>query len=209
MATTIEHSNIAAAAEDPVPEDVFGGRLDTENFQKTPHCIYLFYIGQKDQGTGFNRILHYYDRGDADPIDTPAKLEQRLGALIRNAREPNVSNQYPPPHGSDWRDVVLDRISYVAIAFDFPMTTEPTFSVKYNNGPHHSFYDGRMLEIEGCKVGVCVNQLKSDAGGTPMGRETQPFLFDLVSTPAITWEGMVQWPESGGTNQGPGAPPPE
>jgi hypothetical protein len=196
-------------ADTEVPGNVFDRKLGTPNFRKIPHCIYFFYIGQKDTVSTFNKILHYYDRGDEHPIDTPAKLQQRIGALVRNAREPNRTNQFPPPIGETWKHIVFDRISYVAFALDFPMTTQPTFSASHRPAPNHTFYDGEVIEVEGCKVAICVNHMKKEAQGTALGRERQEFVFDLVTNPGITWEGMPLYPHSGGTNTGPAAPPPE
>ena len=195
-------------AEASATSDVFEPRLHTEGFEKIPHCVYFFYIGEKIPGTTYNKILHYYDPGDDQPIDTPAKLEAKVAALIRNAREPNTSNQYPPPIGAAWNYVVMDRISYVAFAFDFAMTSGPEFAVYHGEDPNHSFFDAALTNLEGCPVVYCVNHMKRAPGGIALGQERQEFRFELITVPAITWEGMPLLPDSGGTNTGGGVPPP-
>lgn len=205
---TNQKSGGRSFAEPAIADNIREPKLGSPNFDKPPHSIYFFYIGDKIQGTTWNRILHYYDHGDDQPIDSLDKLRTKISPLIINAREPSEGNQFPPPIGAGWRHVVLSRISWVVIAFDFPITQGPEVSIYHGRNANHSFYDGDFITIEGCKVVYCINHLKRAPRGVPLGHERQDFRFELITVPAITWEGMPQLPDSGGTNTGPGTSPP-
>lgn len=193
-------------AEAPAQSNVYEEKRGKPNFNKLPHCIYFFHVGPPDPATGESRILHYYDRGDDQPIDTDEKLQARLGALIRNAREPNESNRRPPPYGADFKFMVMDRVSYVAFAFDFEVTGTPTMDV---SPPNHSFFDARYLRVEGCDMLACINHMKGGPNGANLGHASRPFNFRLITNPPILLRGGGRPDDSGGTNTGPRVPPPE
>lgn len=193
----------------PLTETVKEKKYGRFKYRKTPHCIYFFYIGEKDPTTKWNKIIHYYDRGDDKAINTKEELYQRISDLIVNARK-EEQFQFPPPNGAGWSRIVLDRISYVVFAFDFKLTSGPEFEAYSGNNPNHSFFDGEVTTLQGCKVAYCINHLKASPGGDPLGREGQPFRFEFKTVPEIDWYGKKgRLPDSGGTNTGPGASPPD
>ena len=203
--TTTSVQNGRKAAGQSGPDDVYQKKLGTPGFAKIPHCIYFFYIGPADPETGYNPIFHYYDRGDNRPIDTAERLKEKIAALIRNAREPNLDNQAPGPIGDNWKYVWMERISYVVFAFDFEMRERPLLTAYHGRNPTHSFFDAQPMRIEGCEVIACINHLKA-ADGRPLNG-SEKFAFDLITDPPLDWPGKDRLPDSGGTNTGPGVPP--
>lgn len=190
---------MAEQSDAQVQQDtVYQPKLGSAGYELIPYSIYFFHIGPR-QGR-FNVVRHYFDRGGADPI-LPEMLLERLGALVTNAREPNQENRRPLPIGADFGYIVMERIAYVAFAFDFTMTKPPELRIRQQNGQNVSFFDAQLMNVEDCPVIVCVNHMKELNGGV------QPFLFDLVTEPAVTWRTQTSVPDSGGTSTGPHPPP--
>ena len=204
------------------PSDIADDDLHTEvlgkydQFGKRPHCIYFYYIGPLDidpsKTEHYNKILHYYDPGDANPL-TDETLQAKIEYLIENAKK-NLRDQRPPPNGENWKYVVWNRISYIVFAIDIPDVKfgehQLKMDQKFGGSQNWSFFDATESRlVNGCTVITCINHMKSDSSFTEIGNDAQYFHFDLGTVPELQWEGKTRYPDSGGTNTGPPIGPPD
>lgn len=193
------------------PDDPHNQKVGKEpKFDKYPHCIYFYYIGELDSD-GYNPIFHYYYPGDKTPID-PAGLQTKIRALITNAKDNDLPDQLPPSIGENWKFVVWERISYIVFAIDIPGIVlgpkQLAFTQQPNSTYNWSFFDAQPATlIDGCTVITCINHMKADSAFKELEYAKQYFHFDLQTDPELQWP-KDRYPDSGGTNMGPPIGPP-
>ena len=202
---TIQQSSRALARAD----DPYLQKVGAYPYEKYPCCVYFYYVLKAD-ADGYSEVRHYCHGGNGQPL-MPTDAEAIVGQLIDNARQPR-QHQLPPQTGENWKFVVWDRISYVAIFIDDPTVSIPAnvldITTDYYGTDNHSFFDAWQQPMKNATAILCIDHMKADQQGTQLGRVAEYFHFDLATTPRLKWLGEKKYPDSGGTNMGPPLGPP-
>lgn len=216
-----ETKNIAGALTDPL-EDPYRSRKEYPPFDKTPASIYFYYIGPKDAG-GSRSVKHYFYVHGYDTIADPprpaaSELEERVRLLAINARS---GGNNPPQCGEAWKFIVWNHKSYLVILIDDPdIRFAPDAGLEFvqdNNGtPNHSFFDAREFYVSLSYPGgpqlapalCCINHMKRNEAGDDLGDYPEFFNFVLHTNKQLGQRYLLDYPDAGGTNMGPPAPPP-
>lgn len=217
-----------------VYESRYTAHPKTPGFEKTPHCVYFYYV--RIDRSGKVRVDHYlYAEG---PLKDPTKwppipykdMPDIVYKLALNGR-PGVRCKDPPKldtHNFD--DIPWKRKSYIAIfidegnwSFHRRQAGKPSVAFDPDWGtPNHSFFDALDLVFDmpnkytkgtdKRSAIFFINHMKRNAKGDDLLKwESQPFKFDmwLAAVFAETSQrGMTANFDPGGTNLGPPLPPP-
>lgn len=191
-------------------------------YSAKPYCIYYYHV--TDITTEPWKLKHYYlsDNGDIRRGD----LERLARSLGRNAMK--IHGTPPPMRNEDFEDVYWTRISYIMFLFDIPgvsLQHNRALEIEYLDGsgrrrPNHTFFDADDFTVDLSDNGdgaherpvvYCVNHLQKDTrGGRLEEDETQYFIFNFnFEGNVVGVRPIIRLPNSGGTNQGGGVPPPE
>lgn len=199
---------------------IYKKKHTNSKFKKIPSSIYYYHIGFARDGTRSVRN-YYYSAGD-DKIHYD-EVPDIVRFLALNARK----NDYvPPSHGSNMGDV-WRRKSYLVVLLDHPtmkLNEGGALVVKTNRAggfPNHTFFDAQDLDIDVSPSGngrtlrsaiCCKNHMKRNDAGDDLKKpsggtvDSQKFYFTLYySGPSRL---VFDFYDSGGTNNGPPAPPP-
>ena len=191
--------------------------------ERKPYCIYYYHVTDITRGAW--KVRHYYvsDNGDI----RRQNLKDRARELGRNGKR---NGHAPPKYGDDLADIVWERISYIMFLFDIPgaklRRNNQAIEVYHkddhgNKKDNHSFFDADEFTVDLSDnedgsyerdVVFCTNYLQKDMNGgkLPDRGKGQYFAFNFYFEPDSIGGGSgLRQPDSGGTNQGGGVPPPD
>ncbi|MEA3030213.1 MAG: hypothetical protein QOG13_1538 [Sphingomonadales bacterium] len=167
-------------------------------FDKLPHCIFFYYV--RVNGNGTLEISHYfYENFDEEGVSLPiprdeATLNGLMKTLALNARPTGSGN--PPANGSNFRNIVWNRKSYIGIFIDEGNWALHKFAnqdpgVLFITDPkdgkagleNHTFFDAMDLDItmpifrpksgapteDQRSAIVFMNHMKADEAGNDLG----------------------------------------
>ena len=203
------NKNAAAAT---LSNPAYDKKRGKTKFKKEPHCMYFYYVDPNLPAVG-DQIQHYYFTND-NKVIKELDVPNIIARLVRNARS---TQDDPPQCGAGDKYFVWTRKSYIAFVVadsGFSFDSQDAFSFYDNGSPNHTFFDafdGKMtIDGQDFAVCYCINHLKRDGNANDIGSETAPVRFRLKGNPLPFVGGRrMRLPDSGGTNQGPGVPPPE
>jgi hypothetical protein len=202
-----------------VNHSIYKKKHTSSKFQKIPSSIYYYHISFDNNGV--RTVRNYYYSAGKDKIHYD-EVPQIVRFLALNARN---DDYVPPSHGSDMGDV-WRRKSYLVVLLDHPtmkLNAGGALVVKTDGAgfPNHTFFDAQDLDIDVSPSGngrtlrsaiCCKNHMKRNDAGDDLKKpsngtvDSQEFEFRLYYSGRSRL--VFDFYDSGGTNNGPPAPPP-
>ena len=223
-----ENGNESRDLELPDHHPYKSKRGKTQQYSYDPYCIYYYHV--TDVTTDPWTVKHYFvsDNGDIRPGD----LKERARDLGMNANrkfgDPPKHYGAPPVHGCNLEDIHWTRVSYLMFVFDIPglklKKEKQSLKVEHAVGNqrylNHTFFDADDFTVDLSEKGdgshkregvVCVNYMQKNMNGERLKayERGQYFVLNFDFENDKIGGRDIRQPDSGGTNQGGGVPPPE